>query len=68
MNFQEWYKSYRNNSVPFHPNEIRYETMSAWDACKNEVLKIIREEVTPLSDTNGNFDISGATIDKIEKL
>lgn len=43
MNFYTWYCLYKDKDV--HVNEVPYDTIAAWDACKKEILKILESKI-----------------------
>lgn len=66
MNFQEWYKTMPKLTEP----ELRISVIS-WDACKKEVLKILRDKNNEnIYDTDGGCAsaISISVIREVEEL
>lgn len=64
MNFQEWYKTMPKLTEP----ELRISVIS-WDACKKEVLKILKDNQNNLS-CNGSGIVKSryGIIKEIENL
>lgn len=62
MNFQEWYKF----GTPEEQGCFMGDAEMGWEACKKEVLKILKENIV---DTKSRGDvILFSSIEEIEKL
>lgn len=70
MIFKEWYKKHReyNYDAVYAPHESEV----AWNACKNEVLKILDKYKFNMHDTQLNHDVEQVidleVIEEIKKL
>lgn len=70
MNFKEWYKQY-SGFKSVNPDSVPADVIDAWNACKQEVLKIIYSQKTSANvssyGVNPDYQID-KVIAEIEKL
>ncbi len=67
MNYDQWLKKYLSYSDQ-NKNFSYLPTKDGWDACKQEVLKILKDNLKPYSNTSFSSDFKIDIIEEIEKL
>lgn len=66
MNFYTWYCLYKDKDV--RANEVPYDTIAAWEACKKEVLMVLKTHTPSPYNSSEDFRFHSRMLDIVKEI